>query len=122
MLRSLPSLARMVCLLAVLVGASGCSSDRIAGWIITRKLDEYLDLDRGQEKRLRPRVDEGLAAVRRETLPAWIGLLREARDRMATPATDAQLTHLQDRYDQVLDGAIAQLIPRLAPVLSDLSD
>ena len=122
MLRSLPSLTRIVCLLAVLLSATGCSSDRIAGWLITRKLDEYFDLNRDQEKRVRPRVDEGLAAVRRDTLPAWIGLLREARDRMATPATDAQLTHLQDRFDEVLDGAVAQIIPRISPVLADLSD
>lgn len=108
-------------LLAALV-AGGCSSERLAGWYVTRKLDDYLDLSRDQEERTRARVDDALAVVRKDTLPGWIALLREGRERMSTPPTDAQLVRLQDRYDALLDRAVAELIPHLAPVLADLDD
>lgn len=106
----------------LLIGATGCSSERIAGWYVTRKLDDFLDLDAAQEEGTRVRVDEALAALRKDTLPTWIALLREGRARMATPASDAELAAMQDRYDALLDRAVAELAPRIAPVLADLGD
>jgi hypothetical protein len=117
-----PRLARVVCITIALVTLGGCSSERLAGWYATRKLDEYLDLDGDQEKRLRQRVDAALAEVRRDTLPAWIALLREGRGQMAVHPTEAQIARAQDRYDQILDAAVAQLVPHLAPVLAELDD
>jgi hypothetical protein len=114
--------SRLIVALVTMLATCGCSSERLAGWYVTRKLDDYLDLSGAQEERARARVDAALAELRKDTLPGWIALLREGRERMSTPATDAQLARLQDRYDALLDRAVAELIPHVAPVLAELDD
>jgi len=104
------------------LGATGCSNERLIGWTVTRKLDDYLDFTSAQKKAARARVDETLVVVRQQELPHWINLLREVRKEMHDGLTPEQLERLDRRYRQRLDAGVDLLVPRLSPLLAELSD
>ncbi|HEX5661565.1 MAG TPA: DUF6279 family lipoprotein [Polyangiales bacterium] len=110
---------RIVGLLFLLL-FTGCSSERIAGWYITRKIDGYFDLSSEQKHRVRATVDDTIEYVRREELSHWISLLREVRQGFHDGMTDERLAKLQLRYDQRIDVAVHILVPRVAPLLVQL--
>lgn len=99
---------------------AGCSSERVAGWYITRKIDGYFELHAEQKQQLRAQVDETILLVRREELPHWINLLREVRQGFHDGMSDALLEKLQRQYDQRLDAGVHIVIPRAAPLLVQL--
>lgn len=121
--RSRQRLALLALLLAALL-SSACSTttERLAGWYVTRKIDSYLDLDGQQKKVVRERVDAHLTRLRQHELPRWLFVLRETRDTLQSGATEAKLESLQQRYDRLFDEAALQLIPDLALTLSELRD
>jgi hypothetical protein len=109
-------------LCAVLLLATGCASDRIAGWYITRQLDGYFDFDGEQKARVRADVDALIAQVRKEELTHWITFLREVRAGLHDGLTDEVLARLQRRYDARIDVAVHLLTPHVAPILVTLRD
>jgi Family of unknown function (DUF6279) len=104
----------------LLAGCAG-TSERIAGWYVTRTLDGYFDFESAQHRQVRANVDETIALLRRSELPHWITFMREVRQGIHEGLSEDSLTHLQRRYDDRLDVSVQVLTPRVAPVLAGLS-
>src|ERR1700712_382242 len=111
----------------VLVGVlfaslSGCAStsQRLAGWYVTRTLAGYLDLSGEQKSAARIQVDQTITELRSSELPHWISFLREVRQGIHVGLSEPELTRLQARYDARLDVGVQLLAPRLAPLLAQL--
>ncbi|MET0283079.1 MAG: DUF6279 family lipoprotein [Polyangiales bacterium] len=100
----------------------GCSSERIAGWYITRKIDGYFDLTSEQKSELRASVDETIDLARRDELGRWISFMREVRQGLHDGLSEEKLATLQRHYDQRIDVAVHLLTPRVAPLLVQLDD
>jgi hypothetical protein len=111
---------RPLLLLSFVLVCAGCSSERVAGWYITRTLDDYFDLRSEQKHAVRATVDETIALVRREELSHWITFLREVRQGFHDGMTDALLAKLQRRYDERLEVGVHLITPRAAPLLVQL--
>ncbi len=107
-------------LLLTLLLITGCSSERLAGWYVTRTIDGYFDLNGDQKAQLRAQVDELLVLVRRDELPHWITILREVRGGFHDGMSDALLTKLQHQYDARIDFGVRTVTPRAAPLLVQL--
>jgi hypothetical protein len=105
--------------LLLLTGCSG-TSERIVGWYVTRTLDGYFDFTSEQKREVRASVDESIALVRREELPPWINLLREARQGIHDGLDEPKVERLQRRYDERIEIAEQLLTPRAAPLLAKL--
>jgi len=108
--------------LAVLLCACSLTSTRLAGWYVTRQIDGYLDLTSEQKSRLRPEIDAEVDRARREVLPHWLNLLRWMREIIEQGPTDATVSAIQRRYDELLDDGVARLAPKFAPLLAELND
>lgn len=114
--------SRRLLLIGLLSLLSACAftSTRVAGWYVTRQIDHYVDLSAEQKGLVRPKVDQEIDRIRREELPRWLDLLRKVRDEIARGATEQGSRALQERYDQLLDAAVARLAGQFAPLLADL--
>jgi hypothetical protein len=105
----------------LLLFVTGCSSERIAGWYVTRMIDGYFELSAEQKTQVRASVDDTIAHVRREELPHWITLVREVRQGFHDGMTEELLAKLQRRYDERIDVAVHTIVPRAAPLLAQLN-
>jgi hypothetical protein len=110
---------RLLLALSLLMVA-GCSSERIAGWYITRKIDGYFDLTSEQKHALRASVDDTIELVRRDELGRWISFMREVRQGFHEGLSEQRLATLQRHYDQRIEVAVHILVPRVAPLLAQL--
>lgn len=95
---------------------------RIAGWYVTRQIDHYVDLTSEQKALVRPKVDQEIDRIRREDLPRWLDLLRGVRDEVARGATDDKSQLLQQRYDGLLDAAVARLAGQFGPLFANIDE
>lgn len=112
----------LVTLLALCTTACSSTTERLAGWYVTRKIDSFLDLRSEQKKQVRARVDAHLHRLRSQELPRWLNVLRETRDIIQRGPDEPQLVRMQQRWDAMFDQAFEQLVPDLALTLSELDD
>jgi len=98
------------------------TTERVAGWYVTRKITQYLDLTSAQKDATRQDVDRTISVIRRTELSPWVSFLREVRQGIHDGLTDDLTAHLQRRYDQRLDAGVDLLTPRLSALLAQLND
>ncbi|MDB4973136.1 MAG: hypothetical protein JWN48_1477 [Myxococcaceae bacterium] len=112
----------LICLLALLGMGCAATSERLAGWYVTRTLDSYLDFDPEQKRAARLQVDQTLLMLRRNELPHWVSFLREVRQGIHDGMSEEQLARLQRHYDARLDVAVQLVAPPLSALLVGLHD
>ena len=93
-----------ILLLATLVCA-GCVGTSLlynhADWLIARQIDGYFGLNRSQKTFVSSRLSGILANHRREALPRYEGVLRQAGERAADGLTADDLDWAFGQYDQL---------------------
>jgi hypothetical protein len=93
-----------ILLLASLVWA-GCAGTSLlynhADWLIARQIDGYFNLNRSQKTFVSSRLSGILASHRREALPHYEALLRQAGERAAHGLTGDDLDWAFGQYDQL---------------------
>ena len=111
--------------LALALGLAGCSSLTLAynqlpflgGWWI----DSYLDLDSAQQARMKEQLRAWQAWHRREELPQWVALLRQAGVMLDHGTVTAEdLLALERAGRASLERCLQHAAPLAAPVLADL--
>lgn len=89
---------------------------RLAAWWI----DGYLDLDREQSKQLDLALAELMAWHRRDELPHWQALLRDADKLWAGAVSEGKLLRLEQAASDSVERTLAQAAPLAAPLLASL--
>jgi hypothetical protein len=102
-------------------GCAGTTS-KVAGWYVTRQIDDYLDLTSDQKDQVRARVDVLIDEIRHKELPQVLYLMRLVRDAIASNQVPGRISDLQQRSDRYLDHAASRLIPELAWLMTQLND
>lgn len=111
--------------LTLVLGLAGCSSLTLAynqlpflgGWWI----DSYLDLDSAQQARMKDQLRAWQAWHRREELPHWVALLRQAGAALDDGVMSAdELLALERAGRASLERCLQHAAPLAAPVLADL--
>lgn len=84
---------------------AGCAATSLlynhADWLIARQIDGYFGLNRTQKTFLSSRLSGILAHHRREALPRYETVLRQAHERAADGLTNADLDWAFGQYDQL---------------------
>lgn len=110
--------------LTLLLGLIGCSSLTLAynqlPLLAGLWVDRYLDLDSGQKSRLKSRLQAWQAWHRREELPQWVALLREANSALDDGVTQDELLSLERGARASLERCLQHAAPLAAPLLADL--
>lgn len=118
---------RLATLLALIMalGLAGCSSLTLAynqlpflgGWWI----DSYLDLDSAQQTRMKEQLRAWQTWHRRDELPQWVALLRQAGAALDNGTITAdELLALERAGRASLERCLQHAAPLAAPVLADL--
>lgn len=122
-MRLLKRLATLLTLTALL-GLIGCSSLTLAynqlPLLVGLWADHYLDLDSSQESRLKEKLQAWQAWHRREELPHWLALLRQANTALDNGVTPDELLALERGARASLERCLQQAAPLAAPILADL--
>ena len=120
--RGLGRAAVVASICAVFASLSGCAStsQRLAGWYVTRTLAGYLNLTGAQKSAARIEVDQTITELRSTELPHWITFMREVRQGIHGGLSEPELARLQARYDARLDRGVELLTPRFSPLLAQL--
>lgn len=122
-MRLLKRLATLVSM-TLLLGLIGCSSITLAYqqlplltglWVNT-----YLDLDSGQRARLKQQLQAWQAWHRREELPQWIALIRQAGSALDDGVTADELLALERAARASAERCLQQAAPLAAPLLASL--
>lgn len=111
--------------LTALLGLIGCSSLTLAykqlPLIAGLWADNYLDLDGDQSDRLKAQLKTWQAWHRREELPQWQALLRQAHAALGDGVvTQDELLALESGGRASLERCLKQAAPLAAPLLADL--
>jgi hypothetical protein len=84
---------------------AGCAATSLlynhADWLIARQIDGYFGLNRTQKTFLSSRLSGILAHHRREALPRYETVLRQAHERAADGLSNADLDWAFGQYDQL---------------------
>jgi hypothetical protein len=121
-----PLLKRLATLLSLgaLLGLIGCSSLTLAynqlPLLAGLWADRYLDLDGGQEKRLKEQLQAWQAWHRREELPQWAALLRQAHNALDDGVTRDELLALERGARASVERSLQHAAPLAAPLLAEL--
>ncbi|WP_156896929.1 DUF6279 family lipoprotein [Ferrimonas kyonanensis] len=117
--------ARGLVIVALAVVLSGCSTKFVYNWldwIIEWQVEDYVDLDRDQERQLQRMIDDLLEWHRYDELPKYHAQLHQLRTQLdqGFSAEDAQahLTQLEQHWFRIFD----HLMPKLVPLLQSFSD
>lgn len=110
--------------LVLLIGVAGCSSltlaynqlPLLAGFWV----DGYLDLDRHQGQLLKQQLKTLQAWHRREELPQWMALLRQARTALDGGVTADELNSLERGARASVERSLQHAAPLAAPLLASL--
>lgn len=120
-------LKRLAALLVVLLGLglAGCSSLTLAynqlPFLGGLWIDSYLDLDSAQQARMKERLRAWQAWHRREELPQWVALLRQAGAALGDGSVTAEeLLALERAGRASMERCLQHAAPLAAPVLADL--
>jgi len=117
---------RLVALLAfaLLLGAAGCSSLTLAynqlPLLAGLWIDSYLDLDRDQGRLLKQQLRTLQAWHRREELPQWMALLRQAQTALDGGVTADELNALERGARASMERSLQHAAPLAAPLLASL--
>jgi len=111
--------------LGLALGLAGCSSLTLAynqlPLLGSLWIDSYLDLDSAQTARMRDKLRAWQTWHRREELPQWQSLLRQARAALADgPVTSDDLLALEVGVRASLERCLLHAASLTAPVLADL--
>ncbi|SDJ66795.1 hypothetical protein SAMN04488540_11186 [Ferrimonas sediminum] len=116
---------RWVVIVALAVVLSGCSTKFVYNWldwIIEWQVEDYVDLDRGQERQLQAMIDDLMEWHRYSELPRYHAQLQRLRTQLdhGFSAEDAQahITELEQHWFHIFD----HLLPKLVPLLQSFSD
>lgn len=110
--------------LTLLIGLVGCSSltlaynqlPTLAGFWI----DGYLDLDRAQGRQLKTQLQAWQAWHRREELPQWVALLKQAQAALDGGVTQDELMALERGARSSVERSLQHAAPLAAPLLASL--
>ncbi|KQY90690.1 DUF6279 family lipoprotein [Pelomonas sp. Root1444] len=110
--------------LAVLLALIGCSSLTLAynqlPLLAGLWADRYLDLDSGQERRLKEKLQAWQAWHRREELPQWLALVRQAQAALDDGVTQDELLALERGARASVERSLQHAAPLAAPLLAEL--
>ncbi|MDR7296835.1 hypothetical protein J2X16_002182 [Pelomonas aquatica] len=110
--------------LAVLLALIGCSSLTLAynqlPLLAGLWADRYLDLDSGQERRLKEKLQAWQAWHRREELPQWLALVRQAQAALEDGVTQDELLALERGARASVERSLQHAAPLAAPLLAEL--
>jgi hypothetical protein len=106
-------------LVLALVGTA-CSSSRIAGWYLTRRIDSFLDLSSDQKRWVRARVDHHIEELRSELTTEVLPLLRRVRATVARGPTEGELARFQLEMEALFDRFVDRVVSDTAIVLASL--
>jgi hypothetical protein len=122
-MRLLKRLASLFALTALL-GLIGCSSLTLAykqlPLLAGLWADNYLDLDSAQRGQLKTQLQAWQAWHRREELPQWIALLRQANTALDDGVTPDELLALERGARASLERCLQHAAPLAAPLLAEL--
>lgn len=119
-------LKRLATLLALttLLGLIGCSSLTLAyqqfPLLAGLWADSYFDLDSAQRGRLKEQLKAWQAWHRREELPQWVALLRQAHAALDDGVTRDELLALERGAQASAERCLQHAAPLLAPLLAGL--
>jgi hypothetical protein len=123
---SMHLLKRLATLLAltVLAGLIGCSSLTLAygqlPLLAGLWADSYLDLDSDQRRQLKTQLQAWQAWHRREELPQWIALIRQANAALDEGVTQDELLTLERGARASVERCLQHAAPLAVPVLAGL--
>ena len=119
----LKRIASLLCL-GALLALIGCSSLTLAynqlPLLAGLWADRYLDLDGAQESRLKEKLQAWQAWHRREELPQWLALLRQAHAALDDGVTQDELLALERGARASVERSLAHAAPLAAPLLAEL--
>lgn len=119
----LKRLATLLCL-AALLAVAGCSSVTLAynqfPLLASLWADSYLDLDSAQRSRLKTQLATLQAWHRREELPQWQALLRQAQEALDGGVTQDELLALERSARASAQRTLQHAAPLAAPLLAEL--
>ena len=110
--------------LVALLGLIGCSSLTLAynqlPLLAGLWADRYLDLDGPQKSRLKEKLQAWQAWHRREELPQWLALLRQAHAALDDGVTQGELLALERGARASVERSLQHAAPLAAPLLAEL--
>lgn len=123
----MPLLKRLATLLAatLVLALAGCSSLSLAynqlPFLGGLWIDSYLDLDSAQQARMKEKLRAWQAWHRREELPQWVALLRQAGATLDDGVMTADEVQALERAARAsMERCLQHAAPLAAPVLADL--
>lgn len=116
---------RRLLIVAFIVVLSGCSV-RFAynwlDWIIPWRIDDYVDLNRSQEKALDRLIEQTLVWHRQNEIPHYLEHIESLTAALRQPMTAEQIEHQLDRFEQHWTRLYNHLLPDFIPLIQTLSD
>ena len=102
-------------LLCASLTLAGCMATTLlynhADWLITRQIDGYFDLTRSQKHFVASRLDGILTHHRREALPRYESVVRQARERVQDGLSTDDLDWVFVQYDQLRTDLFSRFAP-----------
>lgn len=119
-----PSFA--IAALLVLFLAGGCAAVPQLAWqraddLIVNRINEWLDLEPGQEQRLRQRLEPWLRDVREKRLPEYAESLRALAERVDADIDAGDVRWATDRFETLYTDTMRSFLPVISPTLAELS-
>lgn len=111
-------------LLPALVG--GCTIAPELAWqqaddVIIVRTNDWLDLEPGQEQRLRQRLEPWLKEVRRQRLAEYAEFLHELADRISADVDLDDARRISERFEVLYRDTVNSFLPIIVPTLTTLS-
>ncbi|WP_070887855.1 hypothetical protein J3Q00_16790 [Pseudomonas sp. D2-3] len=118
-------LKSLLLLLSLGLLVSACSKAGLAyrnlDWVISWRVDQYLDLDSQQKAWFKPKLQEHLAWHCSTELPRYVDWLQRTQDLLQEPAPDAsQLEAQMIEAEQAFHAVVQQTNPTAVALLADL--
>ena len=105
---------------------AGCAATSLlynhADWLITRQIDGYFGLNRTQKSFVSSRLSGILAHHRREALPRYETVLRQAHERVARGLTAEDVDWAFAQYDQLRADLFARFVSDGAEFVQQVED
>lgn len=105
---------------------AGCAATSLlynhSDWLITRQIDGYFGLNRTQKTFVSSRLSGILSHHRREALPRYETVLRQARERVAHGLTTEDLDWAFTQYDQLREDLFGRFVSDGAEFIRQVND
>src|SRR5689334_3519051 len=113
-------------LLLASLAVAGCAATSLlynhADWLIARQIDGYFGLNRSQKTFVSSRLSGILATHRRDALPHYEAVIRQASDRAADGLTAEDLDWAFVQYDQLRADLFARFVSDGAEFVRQVND